>query len=358
LRERYTLTCVSDPYNPQQPQQPGYFPDPTLNQQPTIMDPAAIPYQPGSPEGTTQYQPGTPQPGTPAPPPYTPGYTPPSPAYSPGNAQAPYQPGQPTYDPTAQQTYGQQPGYTPYQTPGAPGSPYSYSYQAPKKSRTGMIVGIIVAVVVVLVGACVGGAVLVAKSSDDKPNTPVVASGNSTTAAPTVDPKDVPKDHTGDLRTFLVKPPSSSHPLSKPMSKTGTMTLDDDVAQATDKTARRSFLEEYNFVIEAVVEWDQTDDTIVEMRLLRFDNADDAKGYFDEDKSDFEDDYGITHENDVDGVPEAVTFGDNKKDKYGYVSTAGIGVKGDVVIVTFTSQSPPLKTKVSDTLIQKQYAKL
>ena len=215
---------------------------------------------------------------------------------------------------------------------------------------------------------CVGGIVLVANSGNDK-NTasPSSTSGDGTgtgtgtgtgNSSPAVNPQDVPKDHTGDLRTFLVKPPSSSHPLSKPLSKTGTMTLDDDVAQSSDKTARRNFLEEYNFVIEAVVEWDQTDDTIVEVRLLRFDNADDAEGYFDEDKSDFINDYGASSMTPVDGVPEAVTFADSKKDKYGYVSTAGIGVKGDVVIVTFTSQAPPLSTKASDTLMQKQYAKL
>ncbi|MBO3733675.1 Rv0361 family membrane protein [Glycomyces niveus] len=108
------------------------------------------PQQPGFDPNQQQPQYGQ-QPGYGQQPPQQPGYGVPQ---QPGYGQAPQQPGygvppqQPGYGQTPQAGYGQQPGYgAPQQQPGF-GSPLP---PAPKKSKTGLIVGIGAGALVVIV---------------------------------------------------------------------------------------------------------------------------------------------------------------------------------------------------------------
>lgn len=285
----------------------------------------------------------------------------PDPRYQPGaeyQPVAPYQPG-PEYPPVA-----------PYQPAGYPGVPYNPGYGpalpypvAPRKSRTGRTIAIVVSVVVVIALACVGGVVLaVVTGAKPAKQMASVTPGQSATAGPTVtatpSPSDTLRAHTGDLRNFLLTPPATSRPAPFPLSKNGLLTIKQDAALSGNPAARIAYLKRFHFKREAVVAWHDTEDTLVNIRLLQFSSAENAANYFSEDIAGIASEYTSKNTHTIAGVPGGRTFATPKKDKYGYTQTTSFATRGDVVIVMFTLQIPPLSVDIANTLVSKQYDKL
>jgi hypothetical protein len=347
---------------------PPHQPDPHLQ---APVDP----YQ--SPAGPPGYdQPA--YPGSPAYPAYSDpvGYPDPVSGYPAGQpyqtpAQGYADPGyqQPAYYPPAQQPV-QQPAQPGYGGPGYPGTGYA---PAPAGgSNRAVVMVLMVALVVILVGGGIGVAVVLAKK-----NNPPSASGStgtggtgtggtgSASASANPSPSDSPSPtaatiHTGDLRRYLIDPPSGSRNWTNPLGTDRNLSIDQASELSSDKAARKRMFQQYNFAKGAVQCWIASGSTsIVDVRLYQFDTEDHANSFFKENIEATGGGYTAANTNSVPGVPRAESYSNPKKDDQGLVNVIAIGVKGDVVfVVSLGEKADTIDLDLPNSLMLKQYQKL
>ena len=98
---------------------------------------------------------------------------------------------------------------------------------------------------------------------------------------------------------------------------------------------------------------------VVDVRLYQFDSADHAQSFFRDNIDATGQGYSAGNTATVDGVPDAKSFSDPKKDEQGFVSVISIAVKGDVVfVVSIGEKGGTIDLSVPAKLMQQQYAKL
>jgi hypothetical protein len=246
--------------------------------------------------------------------------------------------------------------------PQAP-TPHYAGYPA-RSVRRGLIIGIVLAAIILISAVAVGGYEFARGNTHRQSGT--VASGlnvPSAAASPTPTPPDsaAPRDHSGDLRRFLMPAPDGSGPWSDPASKDGKLTLRQLAKSYKDETAGRDYLTGLKFQAGAVRTWVEVDGTSVEVDLYRFDSDNHAYTYFND-----------TVANDVDRPPagttinliskiphakgEVVAF--TKKNKYGDQLSHGIAVRGDVVLEVWVYQSAPQSVAFTQGITYTQWGRL
>jgi len=335
------------PYNPYgyPPQQP----DPTLR---APVDPYASPGQPSYDQSA--------YPGSPAYPSYNDpvGYPDPVSGY-PGSQQPYCAPGygnQRYQQPPPQQPYyGQQPPQQP---------PCGYPGDQPQPPSGGGGKGVVIVLVVLLLVVLVGGGIAAFALLGKKSNTPGANSstgtGTSQSSGPTSGPTTAAgKLHTGDLRAYLIDPPSGSRNWSTPLGTDRNLSLDQASQLSSDASERRKMLTENNYTHGSVQCWIGSDRSVVDVRLYQFDTATHAQGFFQADIDATSGGYTSANTTTVPGVPGAEMYIDPKKDDQGYVNAIAIGFIGDVVfVVSLGERADKLDTALPYSLMLKQYQKL
>jgi hypothetical protein len=218
--------------------------------------------------------------------------------------------------------------------------------------------------VVTLVALLAAGGIGLGIYLSKKSGTPVA--GSTTGAAPTpsataASPTPSPvATHGGDLRTYLIDPPSGSRNWSKPLGTDRNLSLEQASELSSDPKARKDMLTQYSFSKGAVQCWITSGSTnVVDVRLYQFDTPDHADGFFKDNLDATGSGYTSANTATVTGVPGAKSFADPKKDAQGYVSIISIGVKGDIVfVVSIGEKGDKIDLPTSDKLMQQQYQKL
>jgi hypothetical protein len=266
---------------------------------------------------------------------------------------------QPYYQPQPQS----QPGYGGPGYPGSPGYPPTPSPSGGGGNRA-VVVVLVVALVVILVGGGIGLAVFLSKKSGTPTAGSTTAGAPATTGAtggPSASPTPtLGATHSGDLRTFLIEPPSGSRNWSKPLGTDRNLSLDQASELSSDPKARKDMLNQYNFTHGAVQCWISSGSVyVVDVRLYQFDTPDHADGFFRDNLDATGAGYTSPNTTDVAGVPRAKAYADPKKDAQGYVSLISIGIKGDVVfVVSIGEKGDKIDQVPSDKLMQQQLQKL
>jgi len=282
-------------------------------------------------QGPSELPPTVPNPATPN--------QPSSPWYPPGVAPVPPPPADPYatgYTPTTEYGYGPPPaygppGYPPQPPPGYPGAPYP---PPPKRSRTGLIVGIIVGVLVLCIGGGVAAAVLVnqqLKNNNANPTGGTNTGGTPTqgqSQPPTAGPTTPPSDFTGDLRQLLVPRPSGADPWEDFPSKDGNLDLDTAADLFQDPGAMKNDLRDQHFRRGAVMHWTQgrVDVLII---LFQFEDGSDADGFVDSTEGEGIEDHDSRGE--FGGISGSLTYVANKSDDNGKRSTILLSRSGNIV---------------------------
>jgi len=262
--------------------------------------------------------------------------------------QQPQQPQQQYYQPPAQyQQPTQYPQYPGFQTP-------------PPKRGHGGVIALVIVLVLVLVGGGIGAAYWLTRSKGQPSANGGGGSGSSTGPSSRPSASPTPATHTGDLRTFLIDPPSGSRNWPKPLGTDRNLSLDQASELSSDPKARKDMLQQYNFTKGAVQCWIASGgSSVVDVRLYQFDSPDHAQTFFQDNLDATGQGYAAGDTHPVSGVPGAKSFSDPKKDAQGYVSVISIGVKGDVVfVVSIGEKGDKIDLTLPDQLMQKQLAKL
>lgn len=328
-----TLRAPVDPYAPQ-PAQPSYDQSayPGSPAYPSYNDPV------GYPDPVSGY-PGAQQP------------------YSGGGYQG-YQQG---YQQPQQQ---QQPSY--YQQPAQPsyGAPGGYPGYQPAPPSGGGGKGVVIVLVVVLLVVLVGGGILAFAllGNKSKPTPTAGASSGTSQSSGTSTAPSAPASgntHTGDLRSYLIDPPSGSRNWSTPLGTDRNLSLDQASQLSSDPNERRKMLTQYNFTHGAVQSWVGSDRSVVDVRLYQFDTTDHAQSFFRDDIDATSSGYSASSISTVPGVPGAEIYTDPKKDDQGYVNAIAIGVKGDVVfVVSLGEKADKMDPTLPNRLMLQEYQKL
>jgi len=283
-------------------------------------------YQPGFAAGATQAYPTTAVPG---------------PSYPPGQAQIP------SPDPVSGYAYGQygQPGQ--YGPPGYPGAPV-----APKR-KTGLIVAIVVVVVLLCIGAGTGIAILVNRNG----STPTAGGGGGGTTA-TTPPAPTKTAFSGDLRTVLLAAPTSAVPWQEPVSKDGTLTLDQAADLFGDSAQAKSKLTADGFTAGAIAQWHDSDDTLVEIKLYQFEDVAGAQKWLSSDRLGTAGDDSNDDHSPVGTISGSGLYVAKKADSDGFMQSIGIVAKNTIVAVVIVWVPNKSAESATVDLTTKQFARL
>lgn len=321
-----TVRAPVDPYAPQ-PAQPSYDQSayPGSPAYPSYNDPV------GYPDPVSGY-PGAQQP------------------YSGGGYQGYQQPQQqpPYYQQPAQPNYGAPGGYPGYQP-------------APPSGGGGK--GVVIILVVVLLVVLVGGGILAFALLGNKPDpgpTAGASSGTSQSSSASTAPSSASgRTHTGDLRSYLIDPPSGSRNWSTPLGTDRNLSLDQASQLSSDPKARRDMLTQYHFTHGAVQCWVGSDRSVVDVRLYQFDTPQNAEDFFRDNIDATSSGYTASNISTVPSVPGAELYAAPKKDDQGYVNAIAIGLKGDVVfVVSLGEKADKLDLTLPNQLMLQEYQKL
>src|SRR5262249_45067867 len=156
----------------------------------------------------------------------------------------------------------------------------AYIPQPAPTRRRGLIVGI--AVVVVLLAICGAGA-----------GYALVRNRTSTTTT---------AGFTGDLRTLLLTPPTTSHPFTDPISKHGPRTKQQVADSFDDPDSVNDVLDQYHWTGGAIVQWHDADNTQVTIKLYQFNSADNAQLWLSYNVRGYAQDATTTDQSPIDGI--------------------------------------------------------
>ena len=290
---------------------------------------------PAPPFLAPQY-PGQPYPGPPFPAPQYPG----QPYSGPPFSAVPYQAGPPgAYPPGIQ--YPPAGWYQPQPPP-------------PGRNQTGWIVAAVAAVVLVVVACGVGGVIFIARLGNA--THPTAGAGTAPSRNPGATTQPAKSSHPGELASYLLTPPSDSRPWkTKPTNDL--YDLDATAALGSNPTVRAGLLRRYGFQQAAVVRWISSVNSIVELRLYRFDSESHATDFMVADRIANEDSsWGKA--TDLAGVADAIDYVQSTPDENGNIETLAMARRGDLVAALFNTQyAPPEKTETAK-ILNEQCAKL
>jgi hypothetical protein len=325
---------------------------------PTVPNP--VPGQNPPPPGQSPPFPGqtSPAPGQSPPP------VPPSPPrYPPGVAAVPpaVDPYAPAYGDTGYQASPVAPGYGPPgypPPPGYPGAPYA----APRKRRTGMIVGIIAAVVAVcLIGGAVA-TVLVLRNLNTTATPTAGPSASTPQTEPTTDPTSGPttgnpggSDFTGDLRTLLLPRPAGANPWQDFPTSDGNLDLDTAAELFQDPDAVKKDLTTMHFRRGAANHW-TADDIDVLLILFQFESREDAEEFLASTERDGIEDHDAR--GDFGGVPGSLTYVANKDDGNGKRSAIFVSNQANIVSQVVVWRPDSVDLDSSTALAVSQHGRL
>lgn len=240
--------------------------------------------------------------------------------------------------------------------------PVAYGPPYPARERDRGVIAAIVTGLVVVVLACAGGLALgFRRVSTDRVAT-VAASGVSS-ATPSVVPSGTPsdspssRDHSGDLRRFLLKMPDTADPWNRPLGTNGHLTVAQESALAPHPDLRAALFHRYDFVQGAAANWVESDGTSVDIRLFRFARVNSAVGFFKESKSAAGSSNDFTFAQD-DDVPFSEIIISSRKDKYGQLFTHSLAYRGDVVIEMWINDRGPVSLPFTRRLLTAQWNRL
>lgn len=238
-----------------------------------------------------------------------------------------------------------------------------YGMYRPQQRRTGLIIGIVVSVLVVLTGAGLGGFALARHGKNSAVKTTAVATATSAvpSAGPSATATAAPRDHTGDLRKFLLNPPSSSQPWADPPGVDNKLSIKEAASYYDNPKSATSYLRGLGFKAGAVQSWLEADGSSVEIDLYRFGTSNNAYSYFqDLVSNDLTDRPKGTVIKMIDKIPtgHGEVIGFAKKDKYGDQMSHGMGIKDDVAYEVWVYQQAPQSIPFTEAIVYKQWSKL
>jgi hypothetical protein len=191
----------------------------------------------------------------------------------------------------------------------------------------------------------------------DDPGASAPAVTPTPTPSPTPTPAPTQTQFTGDLRKLLLKPPATSHPFAKPISKDGTLNQAQAAALFTNPTRAAQLLTEEHFVIGAVEQWHDRDNTEVDIQLFQFADGG-ADAWLDLQQLGYGGDASLAADGVIDGVAGSACFVDKKVDSLGFVGTLGLASRNDIFMVVTVFQPNKANRPAAITIMKNQYALL
>jgi hypothetical protein len=174
---------------------------------------------------------------------------------------------------------------------------------------------------------------------------------------PTPTPSPTPTAYTGDLRKLLLKPPATSRPFAKPISKDGNLNQAQAAALFTNPTRAAQLLTEEHFVIGAVEQWHDKDNTEVDIQLFQFADGG-ADAWLDLQQLGYGGDSSLAADGVIDGVTGSACFVDKKADSIGFVQTLGIASRNDIFMIVAVFQPNKANRPSAITIMKSQYTLL
>jgi hypothetical protein len=169
------------------------------------------------------------------------------------------------------------------------------------------------------------------------------------------------RDHGGDLRRFLLpKPPSADHWVNHE-APNGTMNIKQLAFFYDDPKSGAAYLKSAGFKNGATAVWQDSAKNIVEIRLERFDTANDAYSFYQDDIGsvpDARDTKGTTGAPVLRADRGAMVFSGGKKEKDGTFTSKGIAYRGDVFVEIWVTQTAPESAALTEGLIYQQWNRL
>jgi hypothetical protein len=217
-----------------------------------------------------------------------------------------------------------------------------------------------VVTVALVVAAAAGAAVY---SQLHHPNGNPQANGSSTappaTTTPSPTPSPTPTEFTGDLRTLLLTPPSSSTPFDKPITKDGTISQTYVTSEFYDANAAGDELDRDEFKAGAAVQWHDDNDTEVTIEIYRFGSDRGASSWLAFNLDGYKGDTSVTNISPIADIQGSGLYVDKRADNLGLVGTTGLAVKGNLYMIIYIYQpSKQVDRDAATSIMQHQYQQL
>ncbi len=189
---------------------------------------------------------------------------------------------------------------------------------------------------------------------------PIPASSYSSPPAPPGRP--APRDHSGDLRRFLLARPAAAVQNFKPRATNGAMSRKQLASYYGDPKDAEKFLAGEGFIAAATVNWIDRAGNQVEIRMARFGSPNQAWAVF---NRDFE---YVPHSRELAGATNSVPwkigysdagiFTNDTKNKWGNQLSRGVAVRGDVMFNIWIYQKAPQTIVLTQALLYQQWNRL
>jgi hypothetical protein len=160
------------------------------------------------------------------------------------------------------------------------------------------------------------------------------------------------------LVKYLIPAPSSSRPDKHPLGTHNAFTAKQEAAQWQDgKDWRLNLLNDHSFRTGAVRQWEQPN-TLVEIEIYGFENANNARGFLEDDVSNPDYYDKPTTEKSVSNVPGGQIFYTKTKDSDKNTHALAVARCGDVAIEVWVDTYGTVSLTLVNGLLYKQYKKL
>ncbi len=170
------------------------------------------------------------------------------------------------------------------------------------------------------------------------------------------------RDHSGNLSRFLLKLPSGARQWFTPRATHGVMTLKQYASFYDDPKDAVSFLKADGFDTAATVNWRDVAGNEVEIRMVRFDDANWAFGIFSDVITNGPSDKELkgSQRKAAWKIPfaDGAVYTNGKKDRYGYQLSEGVAIQRDVIIYMWIYQKVPQSMMLTKALLYQQWSKL
>ncbi len=169
------------------------------------------------------------------------------------------------------------------------------------------------------------------------------------------------RNHSGDLRRFLLARPPSAKKWFNRYAPTGTMSLKQLASMYDDPKSGADYLKSSGFKNAATVLWEDKAGNFVEIRLYRFQTDSEAFRFYQDEVSSVPTDkdtrgtHGLTVSR---ASGAAMTFTGGKKAKDGTLTSKGIAYRGDIFIDMWITQKAPESEPLVAGLVYQQWIRL
>jgi hypothetical protein len=169
------------------------------------------------------------------------------------------------------------------------------------------------------------------------------------------------RNHSGDLRRFLLPKPPSAERLIDNEAPNGTMSLSQMAYYFENKKSGAEYLQESGYKIGATTLWKDKAGNVVVIRLSRFSTDNQAYAYYSGQLGNVSDsiDTKNTKPTTVRRIPfQAATVFSGGKAKHGVITGKGIAYLGDVMIEIWVDQKAPESPDLIAGLLYQQWNRL